>query len=70
MHINDKEAKLILFKKKLSELVFDDDKFIDAWMNRPNMAFNDKTPMDLVNENNFDPLFAMIYRLGSGEPSS
>jgi len=70
MHINDKEAKLILFKKKLSELVFDDDKFIDSWMNRPNMAFNDKTPMDLVNENNFDPLFEMIYRLGSGEPSS
>lgn len=70
MNINDKETKLILFKKLLSESVFDNDKYIDSWMNRPNIAFNNRTPMDLVNENNFDPLFEMIYRLGSGEPST
>ena len=70
MSIDDKETKLILFKKLLSEIVFDNDTYIDSWMNRPNMAFINKTPMELVNENNFDPLFEMIYRIGSGEPSS
>ena len=70
MNINNKEAKLILFKKKLSEIVDDNEEFIDSWLQQPNAAFNNRKPIDLINEDNYDPLYAMIYRIGSGEPST
>lgn len=56
------------FKKKLSEIV--DEKFIDSWLHRPNMKFNHRKPIDLINEDNYEPLYEMLYRIGSGEPSS
>ena len=56
------------FKKKLSEIV--DKKCIDSWLYRPNMQFNNRKPIDLINEDNYGPLYEMLYRLGSGEPSS
>lgn len=56
------------FKKKLSQIV--DEEFIESWLQKPNTAFNNRKPIDLINENNYQPLYAMIYRLGSGEPSS
>lgn len=56
------------FKKKLSEIV--DERFIDSWLQQPNVAFNNRKPIDLINEDNYDPLYEMIYRLGSGEPST
>lgn len=56
------------FKKKLSQIV--DEEFIESWLQKPNTAFNNRKPIDLINEDNYQPLYAMIYRLGSGEPSS
>ena len=55
-------------KKKLSQIV--DEQFIESWLQKPNAAFNNRKPIDLINEDNYQPLYAMIYRLGSGEPSS
>jgi uncharacterized protein (DUF2384 family) len=62
--------KIDEFKKKLSEIVDDDERFIDSWLQQPNAAFNNRKPIDLINEDNYDPLYEMIYRLGSGEPST
>ena len=59
MNTNTKEENFILFKKELSEII--DEKFIESWLQRPNIKFNERKPIDLVNENNFDALFAMIY---------
>lgn len=56
------------FKKKLSQIV--DEEFIESWLQKPNAVFNNRKPIDLINEDNYQPLYAMIYRLGSGEPSS
>lgn len=56
------------FKKKLSQIV--DEEFIESWLQKPNAAFNNRKPIDLINEDNYQPLYAMIYRLESGEPSS
>jgi uncharacterized protein (DUF2384 family) len=56
------------FKKKLSQIV--DEEFIESWLQKPNATFNNRKPIDLINEDNYQPLYAMIYRLGSGEPSS
>ena len=56
------------FKKKLSQIV--DEQIIESWLQKPNAAFNNRKPIDLINEDNYQPLYAMIYRLGSGEPSS
>ena len=56
------------FKKKLSEIV--DEQYIESWLQKPNTAFNNRKPIDLINEDNYQPLYAMIYRIGSGEPST
>lgn len=56
------------FKKRLSEIVKEE--FIESWLQKPNAAFNNRKPIDLINDNNYEPLYSMIYRLGSGEPSS
>lgn len=58
------------FKKQLSEIIYDNEGFIESWLQKPNAAFNNRKPIDLINEDNYQPLYAMIYRLGSGEPSS
>lgn len=44
--------------------------FIDSWLNTTNKAFNNKRPIDLILEQNLDPLYKMIYILESGEPLS
>ena len=62
--------KIDEFKKKLSEIVDDDERFIDSWLQQPNAAFNNRKPIDLINEDNYDLLYEMIYRIGSGEPST
>jgi uncharacterized protein (DUF2384 family) len=56
------------FKKRLSEIVNED--YIESWLQKPNASFNNRKPIDLINEDNYGPLYSMIYRLGSGEPSS
>lgn len=58
------------FKKQLSEIVYDNEGFIESWLQKPNAALNNRKPIDLINEDNYQPLYSMIYRLGSGEPSS
>lgn len=44
--------------------------FIDSWLNTTNKAFDNKRPIDLILEQNLDPLHRMIYILESGEPLS
>lgn len=56
------------FKKRLSRIVKED--YIESWLQKPNAAFNNRKPIDLIDEDNYQPLYDMIYRLGSGEPSS
>ena len=56
------------FKKRLSGIIKED--FIESWLQKPNAAFNNRKPIDLINEDNYQPLYDMIYRLGSGEPLS
>ena len=46
------------------------EEFIEPWLQKPNAAFNNRKPIDLINEDNYQPLYDMIYRLGSGEPLS
>lgn len=60
--------KLDDFKKRLSQIVNED--YIESWLQKPNAAFNNRKPIDLINEDNYQPLYDMIYRLGSGEPLS
>jgi hypothetical protein len=43
--------------------------FIDSWLDSPNPAFDNKTPRQMVLEQNSDQIEMMIYRIGSGEPS-
>lgn len=56
------------FKKQLSEIV--NENYIESWLQKTNAAFNNRKPIDLINEDNYDPLYSMIYRLSSGEPLS
>ena len=56
------------FKKRLAVIIKED--FIESWLQKPNAAFNNRKPIDLINEDNYQPLYDMIYRLGSGEPLS
>ena len=55
-------------KERLKELVKEE--FIDSWLDAPNPAFDNKTPRQMVTEQNSDQIEMMIYRIGSGEPSS
>lgn len=55
-----------IFRQRLANVV--EEEAIEEWLNKPNGAFNNKKPIDLVNEGNFDPLFRMLHRLESGEP--
>lgn len=58
--------KFAEFKERLSSIVKEE--YIEDWLQTTNKAFNDKKPIDLVNEGSFDPLFEMLYRLESGIP--
>lgn len=44
--------------------------FIDSWLNTPNTSFDNRKPIDLINENDIDKLHKMLYILESGEPLS
>lgn len=66
--MNETKSKFEDFKKKLSGIVKEE--FIESWLQKSNAAFNNRKPIDLINEDNYQPLYDMIYRLGSGEPSS
>jgi uncharacterized protein (DUF2384 family) len=51
-------------RSKLCKLI--EEKFVDVWLNTPNASFNNKKPIDLINEGNLKPLEETIYRLESG----
>jgi hypothetical protein len=55
-------------KERLKRIV--QETFIDSWLDAPNAAFNNKTPRQMVIEQNTSQIEAMLYRLESGEPSS
>lgn len=55
-------------KERLKTIV--QETFIDSWLDSPNPAFDNKTPRQMVIEQNSDQIEMMIYRIGSGEPSS
>jgi hypothetical protein len=53
-------------KERLKRIV--QEAFIDSWLDAPNPAFNNKTPRQMVIEQNIDEIEAMLYRLESGIP--
>jgi hypothetical protein len=53
-------------KERLKTIV--QEEFINSWLDAPNPAFNNKTPQQMVIEQNTDQIEMMLYRLGSGEP--
>lgn len=53
-------------KERLKRIV--QETFIDAWLDSPNPAFNNKTPRQMVIEQNTSQIEAMLYRLESGIP--
>ena len=55
-------------KERLKRIV--QETFIDSWLDAPNPAFDNKTPRQMVIEQNTDQIEAMLYRLESGEPST
>ena len=55
-------------KERLKRIV--QETFIDSWLDAPNPAFDNKSPRQMVIEQNTDQIEAMLYRLESGEPSS
>lgn len=54
-------------RTRLCELV--EEKAVGIWLETPNKAFQNKKPIELINEGNLRPLEEMIYRLESGIPS-
>jgi len=54
-------------KERLSQIV--NEQFIEEWLDTPNPAFDNKTPRQMVLEQNSDQIEMMLYRIGSGEPS-
>ena len=53
-------------KERLKRIV--QEEVIDAWLDSPNPAFNNKTPRQMVIEQNTSQIEAMLYRLESGIP--
>jgi len=53
-------------KERLKRIV--QEEFIDAWLDSPNPAFYNKTPRQMIIEQNYDQIEAMLYRLESGIP--
>ena len=54
-------------KERLSQIV--NEQFIEEWLDTPNPAFDNKTPRQMVLEQNSYQIEMMLYRIGSGEPS-
>jgi len=54
-------------KKRLKTIV--QEEFINSWLDAPNPAFDNKTPRQMVIEQNTDQIEMILYRLGSGEPT-
>jgi len=52
-------------KERLKTIV--QEEFINSWLDAPNPAFDNKTPRQMVIEQNTDQIEMMLYRLGSGE---
>jgi uncharacterized protein (DUF2384 family) len=44
------------------------EEFIDSWLDAPNPAFDNKTPRQMVIEQNTAQIEAILYRLESGIP--
>lgn len=65
-NLNDNLEKDI--RTRLEQLIKPE--FIDSWLDTPNLAFGYKRPIDLINENDTDKLYRMLYILESGEPLS
>lgn len=53
-------------KERLKRIV--QEEFIDSWLDAPNPAFDNKTPRQMVIEQNTNQIEAMLYRLESGIP--
>lgn len=64
-NIANKSEELSL-RIKLEDL-FDETK-VDTWLHKPNKAFDNKRPIDLIHEGNTGPIYKMIYIWESGEP--
>jgi hypothetical protein len=54
-------------KERLKQIVREE--LIDSWLDSPNPAFGNKTPRQIIIEQNSDQIEMMTYRIGSGEPS-
>lgn len=54
-------------KERLKQIIKEE--FVDSWLDAPNPAFDNKTPRQLIVEQNTDQIEMMLYRLGSGEPT-
>jgi Protein of unknown function (DUF2384) len=54
-------------KERLKQII--QEEFINSWLDAPNPAFDNKTPRQMVIEQNTDQIEMMLYRLGSGEPT-
>ena len=55
-------------KQRLKTII--QETFIDSWLDSPNSAFDNKSPRQMVIEQNSDQIEMMIYKIGSGEPST
>jgi len=53
-------------KERLKQIVREE--FIDSWLDTPNPAFDNKTPRQMIIEQNNDQIEEMLYRLESGIP--
>lgn len=62
----DKELILDDIFKQLHQII--DEAYIELWLHEPNVTFNNKKPIDLINDNHYQPLYDMIRRLENGEP--
>jgi uncharacterized protein (DUF2384 family) len=53
-------------KERLKRIV--QEEFIDSWLDSPTPAFDNKTPRQMIIEQNTLEIEAMLYRLESGMP--
>jgi uncharacterized protein (DUF2384 family) len=58
--------KLTELKERLRNII--QEELIDVWLDTPNPAFDNKTPRQMVIEQNTDKIKAMLYRLEGGIP--
>ena len=59
-----KYAELNLFIHKLKNVI--EEKEIMPWLCKPNKAFNDRTPMEMIMAGETEELNRMIYEIGEG----